>query len=755
MTPEQKQVSDEKCLELFGKTNEQMHNEATAAHAAPVDRSALPLRRAAHVFLLDDSNNLVAKLKPSLKGSYLALPGGGIDEGETPEQAAVREVMEETGHEIHQPRVVGSVKWTWPEDWAQTEKQKIRYTRYRGAHDHFVVAKVKRFNPLGGSESQESYPMDQALKLIEDSNATLSGEGRKLRRAQIKAFKSIMPPVTPLSDGVQKVAGMGMMPDEPAGMGRVPCELIDIELMKELEDFEKQAGPIDWATEPWNKEIDAPSYSSGMGILSKDYGGSANLSRALREAQEYRKQNPGMSYLQRIPDVAELTKPVTIRQSNNVPKVRPWTGDTIFSDIASEMNMIPSTMHHEYTHLLQGKPNPLFTSKNNVLSGVYDRGGESAYGARDILTKPDLEAYLSEMAAEARKSGVILNNAGAAEKWLRSKPSAVGNFLGNTPASKEDEDSAIKEMSRIMPGLVNNDTPAPAGMGMGTGMESLTPFSEAATKLAALEKTSAPIDDLLRIKKAGDVRDYATKSAITMKMVLSNPNDFIIDSDKGHVIGLTHVPTGFRIHAPKNQFGHFYKPQDIDFPAEEHASVSQRLADVGTVSTTRIMKERGRYRKNELLRTPWGASVQVTDVADHPDGDISVHPYFDQLTVPQRQQINGNPFEVIHLKRVDEPATETEKVAGAEVMEFHCRQPAGVSFNRPKVDPQKVASKVEPDNGRVGWLAATLTPTAWPTCAAFMECNACDPRQCRTGLCAGGTGRRRQAGRRECRSGIS
>lgn len=51
------------------------------------------------VLLLEDSDRY---LPESEKPTWWVLPGGGIDPGESPEQAAVREVFEETGAHIEQ-----------------------------------------------------------------------------------------------------------------------------------------------------------------------------------------------------------------------------------------------------------------------------------------------------------------------------------------------------------------------------------------------------------------------------------------------------------------------------------------------------------------------------------------------------------------------------------------------------------------------------------------------------------------------------
>ncbi len=57
------------------------------------------MRIRAGVVLIED--NKVALIERHRAGlEYFVFPGGGVDEGETPEQAAVREAMEELGVEV-------------------------------------------------------------------------------------------------------------------------------------------------------------------------------------------------------------------------------------------------------------------------------------------------------------------------------------------------------------------------------------------------------------------------------------------------------------------------------------------------------------------------------------------------------------------------------------------------------------------------------------------------------------------------------
>ena len=65
------------------------------------------LRRAARVVLTNDQNE-IALLNVSNEG-YYKLPGGGIEKNETKEEAAIREVEEETGYKIELNSEIGLI----------------------------------------------------------------------------------------------------------------------------------------------------------------------------------------------------------------------------------------------------------------------------------------------------------------------------------------------------------------------------------------------------------------------------------------------------------------------------------------------------------------------------------------------------------------------------------------------------------------------------------------------------------------------
>jgi 8-oxo-dGTP diphosphatase len=66
------------------------------------------LRLAAYAICLRDSQILLARYLPSDSGTkYWTLPGGGVEHGEDPRQAVLREVEAETGYRIRVDRLLG------------------------------------------------------------------------------------------------------------------------------------------------------------------------------------------------------------------------------------------------------------------------------------------------------------------------------------------------------------------------------------------------------------------------------------------------------------------------------------------------------------------------------------------------------------------------------------------------------------------------------------------------------------------------
>jgi len=88
------------------------------------------------------------------------------------------------------------------------------------------------------------------------------------------------------------------------------------------------------------------------------------------------------------------------------------------------------------------------------------------------------------------------------------------------------------------------------------------PDKVTATEITRIEKTGAAptpktiklptiLEKLKEIKALSDKRQYQAKHSKLQALLLKSPAKFVIDSEGLGIVGLTHVPTGFRFHVPR------------------------------------------------------------------------------------------------------------------------------------------------------------------------------------------------------------
>ncbi len=75
-----------------------------------------PIRKAVRCYLIKDNEVVVIKYKKgNKKEGYYDIPGGKIEEGESPKQTAIREMKEETGIEIQNLKYKGIMTIEYPD----------------------------------------------------------------------------------------------------------------------------------------------------------------------------------------------------------------------------------------------------------------------------------------------------------------------------------------------------------------------------------------------------------------------------------------------------------------------------------------------------------------------------------------------------------------------------------------------------------------------------------------------------------------
>ena len=83
-----------------------------SAHNWPRDAEGIPHRRAARVILFDEEDRVLLVRghdADNPERSWWFTVGGGVEDGETSQEAALREVFEETGIQLKQKELVGPI----------------------------------------------------------------------------------------------------------------------------------------------------------------------------------------------------------------------------------------------------------------------------------------------------------------------------------------------------------------------------------------------------------------------------------------------------------------------------------------------------------------------------------------------------------------------------------------------------------------------------------------------------------------------
>jgi len=122
-----------------------------------------------------------------------AVPGGGIDPNETPEQAAVREFLEETGYTLKNPVLLPQrpVISEWSEAYRATKPDRAHYS---GSRTVFVGGELgERMNvdklDTWAAHRKKTYPLERAIKLMEIVNTP---KGKELHKARLAVLTHLL-----------------------------------------------------------------------------------------------------------------------------------------------------------------------------------------------------------------------------------------------------------------------------------------------------------------------------------------------------------------------------------------------------------------------------------------------------------------------------------------------------------------------------------------------------------------------------------
>ena len=81
--------------------------------------------------------------------------------------------------------------------------------------------------------------------------------------------------------------------------------------------------------------------------------------------------------------------------------------------------------------------------------------------------------------------------------------------------------------------------------------ERLTKRSAVIPGVTLISEQKSPLSVMLRAKAESDRGNFSRKHAIMRRLLQDKYNEFVVDSEDGRFVGLTHIPTNFKMHLPR------------------------------------------------------------------------------------------------------------------------------------------------------------------------------------------------------------
>jgi 8-oxo-dGTP pyrophosphatase MutT (NUDIX family) len=158
-----------------------------------IDRKKLPYRKNCEGYFVRDGK--VVALDTGL--GYIEFPGGGVDEGEEPNEALIREAYEEAGVIINgELEKIEQFNFVWGKNWVKNDKQRKRYEEFQGEEMHFYKGKIKELVEAKGDGVEEGWKgevlmdIDDAIEAIKNEKV-VDEEALGYQKFQLKILESL------------------------------------------------------------------------------------------------------------------------------------------------------------------------------------------------------------------------------------------------------------------------------------------------------------------------------------------------------------------------------------------------------------------------------------------------------------------------------------------------------------------------------------------------------------------------------------
>ncbi|WP_207455403.1 NUDIX hydrolase [Herbiconiux sp. SYSU D00978] len=121
----------------------------------------MDLRLGAYAVIVDDGRILLTHW---VGGRAWTLPGGGVEPGESPADAAEREVFEETGHTVELLRVLGVDNYVIPAE-RRMSREGVPLNAVRVVYEGAITGGTLTNEKSGSSDEARWFPIEELAEL--------------------------------------------------------------------------------------------------------------------------------------------------------------------------------------------------------------------------------------------------------------------------------------------------------------------------------------------------------------------------------------------------------------------------------------------------------------------------------------------------------------------------------------------------------------------------------------------------------------
>lgn len=153
------------------------------------------------------------------------------------------------------------------------------------------------------------------------------------------------------------------------------------------------------------------------------------------------------------------------------------------------------------------------------------------------------------------------------EKYLAKKAAfsvpeirSIAQFLNREHGAGLDVSQPAPQLEEDLLAYIMGEGNIDSGL-LQMGIDGAEKAYEDVVQMSKAAHEGSPVSQMSLAKEYSDRKQYGAKQAILYGLMKDRPEEFIVDSDEGDIVGVTHTPSGFQIHTRKVAV-----PQEVMLP---------------------------------------------------------------------------------------------------------------------------------------------------------------------------------------------